>query len=358
MFQKKAESIAKYVGRLRSAASTCNYGNHLQRALRDQFVVGLLETEDQQDLMRQDRTLEQCIQTAAAIEAARDQVKKMQEIQQQGRPSSEVHSADVHAMKSHSSSHKYKHKKDRPTPTSGATSKDFYKDSHHSKDGGYKCYSCGKGNHKRSECRFKNAVCKKCSKKGHIAIVCRQRSVHAVDDANESFSECSTDLYTLNVHTVTDHSQISVPLQMQGQSVSMQLDTGCAVTIVPKSFYDKYCTNVELQSTDIVLNTYSGEKLYPLGKVDVDIVYENSSYSSLPLIVTQEGTTPLFGRNWLKVIKLNWRNLPGVNYIKPSVASTSNTLPDIAEKSVDEVLHRFGTLFDNELGCYKVLQLL
>ena len=74
MFQKKAESIAKYVGMLRSAASTCNYGNHLQRALRDQFVVGLLEAEDQEDLMRQDRTLEQCIQTAAATEAAHDQV--------------------------------------------------------------------------------------------------------------------------------------------------------------------------------------------------------------------------------------------------------------------------------------------
>ena len=131
----------------------------------------------------------------------------------------------------------------------------------------------------------------------------------------------------------------------------MQLDTGCAVTIVPKSFYDRYGDGSELKPTSVVLNTYSGEKLYPLGKVDVQVGYENKIYT-LPLIVTQEGTTPLFGRNWLKDIKLNWKNLGGVNHIKPSVASTSTILPNIKEKSVDEVVHRFSGLFEEKLGCY------
>ena len=45
--QGDGEQIVKYVGRLRSQASECNYGDFLNRALRDQFVCGLFNKEDQ-----------------------------------------------------------------------------------------------------------------------------------------------------------------------------------------------------------------------------------------------------------------------------------------------------------------------
>ena len=32
------------------------------------------------------------------------------------------------------------------------------------------CYRCGKGNHSPAVCRFKDAKCHECGKKGHIAI--------------------------------------------------------------------------------------------------------------------------------------------------------------------------------------------
>ena len=55
---QKDENFVSFVGRLCSTASTCNYGNYLSRALRDQFVVS------------KTRTLEECIKLPTAGKAA------------------------------------------------------------------------------------------------------------------------------------------------------------------------------------------------------------------------------------------------------------------------------------------------
>ena len=44
------------------------------------------------------------------------------------------------------------------------------------------CHSCGRNNHLRAQCRFKNVTCHFCHKKGHIQAVCRQ----AVRQSNAS----------------------------------------------------------------------------------------------------------------------------------------------------------------------------
>ena len=350
--QKKDEKIANFVGRLRAGASSCNFGAHLNRALRDQFVIGLHSSDDQTELMTKERDFKECIQMATAMEAAREQVETIQGMNKKNAS----YDSDIHALR---------YKKDKRPPgkrqysSPGATSKDSKSSSAHSKSNAhsfkYKCYSCGKSDHKRADCKYKDATCRNCSLKGHIASVCRQKSVHNMhandDDQYYGSDSDSSEMYFVDCHNVSENSQITVPLQIQGNSVNMQLDTGCAITTVPKSFYDQYCDGLKLEPTDVVLNTYSGEKLYPLGAVDVNVRYDQNQYT-LPLIVTKEGTTALFGRNWLKCVKLNWRDLPGVNYIKPG-SRQSVKLPDISEKSVAEVVNKYSELFEDSLGCYK-----
>jgi len=70
---------------------------------------------------------------------------------------------------------------------------------------------------------------------------------------------------------------------------------------------------------------------------------------SLPLLVVQEGTSALFGRNWLIDLKLDWKNLPGLNHIGLIIPSASASQ---GNPTLDSVLQQYDELFQPELGCY------
>ena len=51
--QREAESASEFMAELRSLAKTCNFGEYLESAIRDQFVCGLRDTKCQQELLCQ-----------------------------------------------------------------------------------------------------------------------------------------------------------------------------------------------------------------------------------------------------------------------------------------------------------------
>ena len=143
-------------------------------------------------------------------------------------------------------------------------------------------------------------------------------------------------------------SEISVPLKIQNNNCSMQLDTGCALSLASMSFFKIVCPDVDMQPTNVLLSTYTGETVRPLGEAYVKVEYSGLQHS-LPLLVVQEGTTALFGRNWLMDIKLDWKNLPGLNHIGPIFPSAS--APQ-GNPTLDSVLQQHDELFQSELACY------
>ena len=142
--------------------------------------------------------------------------------------------------------------------------------------------------------------------------------------------------------------EISVPLKIQNNNCSMQLDTGCALSLAPMSFFKRVCPDVDMQPTNVLLSTYTGETVRPLGEAYVKVEYSGLQHS-LPLLVVQEGTSALFGRNWLMDIKLDWKNLPGLNHIGPIFPAAS--APQL-NPTLDSVLQQYDGLFQSELGCY------
>ena len=59
-----------------------------------------------------------------------------------------------------------------------------------------------------------------------------------------------------------------------------------------------------MKPSNVVLSTYTGETVRPLGEAHVSVEYMGSQHT-LPLLVVREGTTALFGRNWLSDVKLD-----------------------------------------------------
>ena len=51
----------------------------------------------------------------------------------------------------------------------------------------------------------------------------------------------------------------------------MQLDTGCALSLAPLTFFKQVCPENEVKPSRVVLSTYTGETVHPLGEVQVSL---------------------------------------------------------------------------------------
>ena len=226
------------------------------------------------------------------------------------------------------------------------------------------CYSCGEKGHQRNRCRHRDKICNKCNKQGHISKACKRPNVSTInaesdeihdeiqDDSRDDRFNYSEELYTVNdVNSVTK-KDIVVPVRIGDKNLQMQLDTGCAYSLAPKTFYDKYCSNIPLNPTSLLLSTYTGETIYPLGEANVKLEISGKQYI-LPLIIVPQGTNPLFGRNWLTEVRLDWSNLPGLKHIQQVPPTTTCNYSHSMEMfTLDSVLHKYNGLFKSSLGCY------
>ena len=73
-------------------------------------------------------------------------------------------------------------------------------------------------------------------------------------------------------------------MNIEGKDVSMQVDTGCGVSIAPYSVYKKLSDNVTLETCNTRLHTYTGENIKPHGKCIVNVKH-NGKLLQLPLII-------------------------------------------------------------------------
>ena len=323
-FQLQGESVNKYVAELRRYAEHCKFGN-LNESLRDQFVVGLKDEHTQKKLLAvADLTFIKAIEMAVAVETAN---KDAIEMRGKSNPESSVNR--LHRQ--------------RRQPPPGISDKQRSQNS-------YQCYRCNGRNHKADNCRFKDAVCHHCNKRGHIRKACKsekstvkskqtpQKKIHSLD--NEELSD--DDYLGINcVKSKSAHDSIWIKPNVNGNELKMELDTGSAVSVISASDYKKYFPNESLESANITLKTYSGELLIPEGYINVQVKY-NGQCEILKLYVVQKGGPALFGREWLKKINLDWKNLKWIN--KVSVCGNTN-------ERLDLLLKEYTKVFSEGIGC-------
>ena len=324
-FQQETETVNTFCVRLRGCADKCNFGTFLNRALRDQFVSGIRSRDTQKKLLEEDRSFAQCVELAKSNEAANRESEALHK----------EHSETVNFVRKQKSKLS---KEKKPWEKEKSLS--------------YSCFSCGKDDHKRADCYWRDAMCHKCKRKGHISTVCKGK-VNFLDEKEQEedqeflfLQERESD--NLLVMSNASSNGIQVPLKIEGQQCSMLLDTGASRTIVPRSFFNKYCKHAKLVNTDVTLQTYTHESVVPEGKAVVSVEYQGQTHS-LSLLVVKNGNVALFGRDWLNKIKLDWKSLPGLNYVR---ATESKEISSSNVQGVEKIVEKFGDLFSNELGCY------
>ncbi|XP_061152316.1 uncharacterized protein K02A2.6-like [Syngnathus typhle] len=130
--------------------------------------------------------------------------------------------------------------------------------------------------------------------------------------------------------------------KINGVPLKMELDTGSALSIISFNDYKKMFPDTKLSRTSVKLKTYTGEKVAPLGKLKVKVKYRNQK-CNLELFVLKEGGVPLFGRRWLRQIKLNWHEIKSMH-----IASKQLT-----DMKLTEILDKHAHVFSEGIGTMK-----
>ena len=168
------------------------------------------------------------------------------------------------------------------------------------------------------------------------------------EPSQEQLSEEDELYVAYDVHAMS-RSEISVPLKIEDQDCLMQSDTGCALSLAQITFVKQVCPDIEMKSTNVVLLTYTGETVRPLGEAHVKVEYMGSQHT-LPLLIVHKGA--LFGRNWLTDVKLDWKNLPGFNHIGSLPCRPSTHSITLENQTLASVLEKYSELFQPKLGRY------
>ena len=311
--QKDGESIPVYVAELRKLSEHCDFKANLNDALRDRLVCGIKHGNIKKKLLSEsDLTLQKAIDIATAMEtAAKDAV----ELQQQHRPDS------VHQLSK--------------KPTSNTKPKEKNK----------ACFRCDGFNHTPDECRFKEDTCRFCSKKGHIERACLSKIAQQKNQSKKmKFKPVKTvdkeELLTVSINTVKRSDIISVTPKIEGKYLKMELVTGSAISVIPIRIYKELFHHKPLSVTKTRLKTYSGQTITPAGIINVSVNYEGQEHN-LDLFVVKNDSPSLFGRAWLKYIKLDWNSI--------KFLQTGKT----TDENLQDILNKYKSVFTEQSGKVK-----
>jgi len=113
------------------------------------------------------------------------------------------------------------------------------------------------------------------------------------------------------VHVLRKERQppILAHVLLNGQPLTLEVDTGAATSLINEETYHTLWRNPPvLEPANETLRSYLGEKIPLLGSTRVTVQYEDQS-ADVQVLIVQGNRTNLFGRDWLKEIKLNWGSI-------------------------------------------------
>ena len=113
----------------------------------------------------------------------------------------------------------------------------------------------------------------------------------------------------------------------------MELDTRAVYSVISETTYHSQFSEVKLRRSDILLKSYTAERIPVLWQLNVHVHYGDQRARRVLLVVAGDGPS-LLGRNWLCYIQFDWREIHAVS----------------KTTKLDELLRQNSALFNDELG--------
>lgn len=332
--QLEHEPLSDYLMDLEKLAQSCNFGDHLDKAIRNQFVFGIRNRVIQSRLLEvRDLTLAKAKEIGFGMEMSHRGTDEMHG----SRPRTEVQHIE----------HGCKKMKKKNTFQSSSQASSSHRTN---KQDGQKqhCYRCGDADHFADKCKHKATVCNHCKKRGHLEKVCQAKlkEKKATNDAHHLEESCIIkDVFHLSaVRGLAGKFLLDVNIHQK--KLTFEVDTGSPVSLISVQDKERYFTDLDILPTTTRLVSYCDNDIGVLGKMMVNVV-ANGEELTLPLHVAESSRHPLLGRDWLLALNLDFNRVfrPGthsVSYCSGTDQSTASALKDL--------LNKFSHVFDERIG--------
>ena len=250
--QNASETIDQYVTDLRSRSQTCEFGALADSLIRDMIVIGIRSNGLRESLLQEpDLSLDTALNKCRSKEQTKHRAKEL------AKSASASSSSNVDAVNRPRNGNKQK-QNSRSQQGQQKTQRKTQPQENYDRENKPSCGRCGK-RHKENECKAASIECFKCGKRGHFAKFCRsknrsQNRTNKHDEINESSDE-SGDEYFVDIHELTEKKRDEwvVKLPVNNTNVSLKLDTGAEVNILPYSVYKKLKNKPKLQKSSVKL---------------------------------------------------------------------------------------------------------
>ena len=337
------ESVADWAARVKNLASACDFSAViLKEAVRDRFVMGM-GAGSIRDRLFEEKVAELTIDKAVELAVNKEQSRRHFEIpaiKQEDevfkmRTSFQGNTSRLEPFKFRTTNSSVERGSQRQNWGSGQgrnfghsltrEARDNTKTHRGEKKG---CGVCGKNNHVTHECMYKNSKCFKCGKVGHFSYVCNSR----VKNYTNYLKVDSEEMFNLR----SCNNPILCDIKINRKKFSFELDTGASCSVISSDFKNKNFAGKKLLACNKYFATYNGEKLVPIGVVDVDVEYKGEIRSILLYVIAGNGP-PLLGRDFYYAFRLTIHNL---EEFQPK---------DI----IGELSTTFSNIFSQKLGLFK-----
>ncbi len=89
-----------------------------------------------------------------------------------------------------------------------------------------------------------------------------------------------------------DNDAIVVDVNVAGQNIEMEVDTGARMSIIPEDMYRETFKHVPLSPSGYNLHVYNGDKLGILGQASVQVTYQDQCEELTLLVADIQGHPP------------------------------------------------------------------
>ncbi|XP_014214167.1 uncharacterized protein K02A2.6-like [Copidosoma floridanum] len=342
--QSPEDDVKAYVARLKKVSMFCEFGNGLETNLRDQFVWGISsETTKKRLLGEKELTSQRAIEIALSLESAGRDAARMQ-----GGTTATASALNFMTDKKKGAGKKNKQE---------------------NKGDVKKCFCCGKSNHQKSECRYKDFKCNACGKVGHLQVVCRNKtsassSVSAQQQVKprggrttekhnfveeEPLGQALDSIFALqstDVNKACDSLPFRFQVSVENEPLFFEIDTGSPITAISEKVYREKANlyRVKLLENPRVFKTYHEKRLTPLGVLRVQVKHVDKELKLELFVLPGNTETPIMGREWLRPL-----NIIHVNSTTGEMCINSLKNEDSPSKVL---ISKFSGVFSDKIGLY------